>query len=184
MIITLAGRRIDAPDAAVSRFPLEKSASVHERILTLMREQQATTLVSSAACGTDLLALSAAGELGIRRRVILPFAHERFRAASVADRPGEWGALFDQIIAEVEAAGDLVLLDETQADTAAFVRANQMILNEAQALAGQPISEKESAKPVLAVIVWEGKPRGEEDLTADFADEARSRSIPILEIKI
>ena len=184
MIITLAGRRIDAPDATVPRFPLARSAVVRERILTLLREQHATALVSAAACGADLLALNAAGELGIRRYVVLPFSRERFRALSVVDRPGEWGTLFDQIISDVEAAGDLLLLNETQENTAALVRTNKAILNRAQALVHEAVKVNANASPpaVLAVIVWDGQPRGEGDLTANFADEARSRNIPVAEI--
>ncbi len=179
MIITLVGRRIDAQDATTPRFPLERCARVHEHLLALLSEQRATILVSSAACGADLLALEAAGQLGIRRHVILPFASEHFRAVSVTDRPGEWGALFDQIISEVEAAGNLMLLHENIEDSAAFLRTNQAILNEAQALAEQELA---SAQNVLAVIVWDGESRGADDLTADFANEARLRGIPVVEI--
>lgn len=184
MIITLAGRRIDAQDAATPRFPLGKCARVHERLLTLLSEQQATALVSSAACGADLLALEAAGELGIQRHVILPFASERFRAVSVTDRPGEWGALFDHIISEVEMTGNLVLLRETTEDTATFLRTNQAILNEAQTLADQIGKEASVPQGILAVIVWDGQSRGENDLTADFANEARLRGIPVIEVMI
>lgn len=184
MIITLAGRRIDVQDAITRRFPLEKSASVHERILRLLREQQATAFVSSAACGADLLALAAAGVLGIRRRVVLPFSCKRFREVSVVDRPGEWGVLFDQIIREVEVAGDLVFLHQTKEDTATFMYTNEAILNEAQVLARQKVYRQGIllSQDVQAVIVWDGKSRGEDDLTAHFAQEASARNIPIVEI--
>ena len=74
MIVTLAGRRIDAPNASIVRFPLDKSPTVHRRIQKLLEDYQVTALVSSAACGADLLALDVAGQLGIRRRVILSLA--------------------------------------------------------------------------------------------------------------
>ena len=48
-------------------------------------------LIRSAACGADLLALDIAGEFGVERHVVLPFAVQAFRASSVTDRPGEWG---------------------------------------------------------------------------------------------
>ena len=177
MIITLAGRRIDAQDAATPRFPLEKSASVYTHILNLLRDQQATVLVSSAACGADLLALKAARHLGIQRHVVLPFSRSRFRAISVTDRPGEWGTLFDQVIREAEDTRNLVLLNESKEDTAALLRTNRAILNKAQMLAAS------FSQNMLAVIVWDGLSRGEDDLTADFADEARFRGIPVREIK-
>src|SRR4030095_8073400 len=108
MIIALAGRRIDAPDAATPRFPVENTEVAARRIHELLEAQGATALVSSAACGADLLALVEAGALGIRRRVVLPFDRKRFREISVVDRPGEWGRLYDDVLDEVSSNGDLV----------------------------------------------------------------------------
>ena len=91
MIVALAGRRIDKPDADAPRFPLTSVDLVRGRLHHLLSVKKVTTLVCSAACGADLLALAAARDLGIRRRVILPFTRERFRVTSVVDRPGDWG---------------------------------------------------------------------------------------------
>ena len=183
MIITLAGRRIDAPNAPIARFPLEQSPIVHRQIQTLLREMQATVLVSSAACGADLLALDAAGQLGIRRRIVLSFEPEHFRSSSVTDRPGDWGQLYDRIITEVEAAGDLVLLHEATEDEATYMRANQAILDEAQKLARETAVEANTeVGDVLAVLVWEGSSRGAGDITGAFREEARARAIPTAEI--
>lgn len=186
MIVTLAGRRIDAWDADIARFPLKRSASVRRQIYELLVEQRATVLVSSAACGADLLALDVAGELGIRRRVILPFETERFRSVSVIDRPGEWGALFDRIISEVREKKDLILLHERKTDKIKFIHTNVCILDEALSLARSLSLEndKVSSNNILAVIVWEGKDHGRDDMTVDFAHEAAARSIPIAEIAI
>ena len=126
---------------------------------------------------SDLLALKAARYLGIQRHVVLPFSRSRFRAISVTDRPGEWGTLFDQVIREAEDTRNLVLLNESKEDTAALLRTNRAILNKAQMLAAS------FSQNMLAVIVWDGLSRGEDDLTADFADEARFRGIPVREIK-
>ncbi len=184
MIIALAGRRIDPLDAAVPRFPLEKSLAVRENIRRVLLEKHATALVCAAACGADLLALDAAGELGVQRHIILPFAPQQFRAASVVDRPGEWGSLFDRVISEVEAAGNLVILNEDKEDDEVFAITNRAILDEAQSLARQsfPAESESSANVVLALIVWDGQSRGEGDLTLDFANEARARAIPVTEI--
>ena len=76
---------------------------------TLLSENGVTALATSAACGADLIGLSEAGKLGIRRRVVLPFSREKFRAESVIDRPGEWGHLYDMVLDEVSAMGDLVI---------------------------------------------------------------------------
>ncbi len=143
----------------------------------------ATVLVSSAACGADLLALEIAGKLGLRRRVILPFRPERFREACVIDRPGEWGALFDQVIADVQRNGDLVLLDEKEVEKETFLSTNRVILDEAQRLVPQSASRTDvSESKVLAVIVWDGQPGKGVDITLDFANEARARSIPVAEV--
>jgi hypothetical protein len=184
MIITLAGRRIDALDAEITRFPVAHSSLVRTRIQQVLQEQGATMLVSAAACGSDLLALDAAGELGIRRHIILPFSPARFRSSSVVDRPGTWGKLFDRVIAEVTVLEDLLVLHRAIEDKDTFLYTNKIILDEAQKLARQACQQRErtAANAVCAVVVWEGRSRGEEDITANFAHEAQSRGIPVIEI--
>lgn len=103
MIIALAGRRIDPADAKETRFPLRNIGRVRTGIRALLKEKAVTALVSSAACGADLIALSEAGQLGLTRRVILPFERGRFRETSVTDRPGDWGTLYDEILDALEA---------------------------------------------------------------------------------
>ena len=173
-VAALAGRRVDAADAAAARFPLANVERVRERLQALLREGSAA-LVSSAACGADLIALDVAGSLGLRRRVVLPFAPERFRGTSVTDRPGDWGPVFDRVIGEVAATGDVVMLGLDEGDDATYAAANHAILNEAEGLAGGDPSE------VVAVIVWEGASRGEGDLTEAFATAARARGHPVRE---
>ena len=90
-VVALAGRRIDLPEAQVPRFPLENVQEVGRRICEALYEMHAVALVCSAACGADLVALEQAKQLGLRRRIVLPFAPERFRETSVVDRPGDWG---------------------------------------------------------------------------------------------
>jgi hypothetical protein len=133
-------------------------------------------LVSSGACGSDLLALDVASELGIRRRVVLPFARTFFRETSVADRPGNWDVRFDRALDEVERQGDLVILGYEQSDAAAYARTNAAIVDEALRIA------RLEGKLAQAFVVWDGKSRGASDLTADFLDEARGKGMPILEV--
>jgi hypothetical protein len=175
-IAALAGRRIDAADAAAPRFPLANAGVVRGRLAALLRAQGSAALVCSAACGADLIALDVAGALGLRRRLVLPFASERFRETSVTDRPGAFGPLFDRIIGEVAAAGDLVLLGLDEGDDATYAAANEAILNEAERMAGGDPSE------VVAVVAWEGASRGEGDLTEAFATAARTRGHAVLEV--
>jgi hypothetical protein len=175
-VAALAGRRIDVADAATSRFPLANTELVRRRLQTLLRAEQSDVLACSAACGGDLIALDVAGALGLRRRIVLPFAPERFRESSVTDRPGDWGPLFDRIIGEVRATGDLVVLGLDEGDDAAYAQTNEAILNEAEALArGEP-------SQIIAIIVWEGRWRGEGDLTEAFANLARAHGHAMREV--
>jgi hypothetical protein len=151
---------------------------VRDRLRDLFKNRGATAVVCSAACGADLVALDTATELGLRCRVVLPFAPERFRNTSVTDRPGEWRALYDRIIALVRRSGDLVVLEGAGEGGAAYAAANERILGEALALAGGV----PSTGAALAVIVWEGASRGEDDATQQFADLARERGLKVEEI--
>ena len=179
MIVALAGRRIDDVDADVERFPLRNLPAVRSRLLQLLIDQQVDTLVSAAACGADLLALDAATELGLRRRIVLPFPPPRFRESSVIDRPGPWGDMFDRIIREVEAADDLVILDSDEHPEAAYATNNRAILDEALALAAR---ENQPAASVLAVLVWDQTSRGPSDMTEDFGREATARGLTVVEV--
>ncbi|MGH9720863.1 MAG: hypothetical protein ACRD8O_11675 [Bryobacteraceae bacterium] len=175
MVIALAGRRIDAPDQP-GRFPAKNEAVVAERIRRFIGEHQPLALVSSAACGADILALEAAAALGIRRRVILPFAREEFRKTSVTDRPGDWGERYDRLLDEIERHQDMIAAGHSKDEKGVYVRTNEAILDEAIALA------RESAVKAAAVIVWNGESRGAEDVTAAFADQARARGMEVFSI--
>jgi hypothetical protein len=166
---------VDSADAKESRFPPGNVEMVRMRARAALEENRATTLVSSAACGADLLALSEAGRLAIRRRVILPFDRKRFRETSVTDRPGEWGALYDQVLDEVEPAGDLIVLRNGTGDEA-YSAANHAILDEAMNLA------RAAHEPAMAVLMWDGVSRGDHDLTEEFGAEALQRGLPVTEV--
>lgn len=170
--MALAGRRIDAPGATPPRFPLASVARVRGRIGELLEEQRVSLLVCSAACGADLLALEAAEALGIRGRIVLPFDRDRFRESSVTDRPGDWGERYDRLTERARLAGDLVVLEGGRGSYAA---ANDAILAEALRASG-------GAEEVVGAIVWDGRPRGDDDLTAAFAESARRAGVPVVEI--
>lgn len=190
MKIALAGRRIDAPDAEAARFPLSNASIVRERLRTLFEEQKADTLVCSAACGSDLLALSTARDLGLQFRIILPFQSDRFRETSVTDRPGDWGILFDELCLEAKVSGNLLILDSTGEDDEAYLATNKRILDEVTLLAQRNINEHSAdCNPqgltqgdAIVVIVWEGQTRGDEDMTAAFADLGRARGLSVVEV--
>lgn len=176
MIVALAGRRVDAPKADPKRFPAENAEQVKQQISDFLKENDVTALVSAAACGADILALEAAGELGIRRRIILPYDKKSFRQSSVADRNGDWGDRFDRIVAEVEPHGDLVeyFYDKDQEDS--YYATNHDILDEAEEVANAAKQE------LTTVVVWNGESRGEDDVTAHFLEEAKRRDLNVTEI--
>lgn len=172
MVIALAGRRIDAPDADTPRFPPHQAADVRERLDRLFAALGARGLVCSAACGADLIALEAAYAAGLRRRIVLPFDRAAFRNSSVIDRGGNWGDRFDRQVENAE----IVELHRKPGDDGAYAAANTAIFDEAMAMA----ADLEMA--VTAVVVWNGHPRGNGDLTAAFRDEAQRRGLPLREI--
>jgi hypothetical protein len=175
MIIALAGRRVDAVDANPKRFPAELVGVVRERIRIVLQTQGATVLVSSAACGADLLAISEAGSLGLRRRIVLPFGREKFRAGSVTDRPGDWGPLYDEVLNEAEKKGDLLVI-QPKSENDAYAETNHVIVEEALSLG------LELRQPVTAVLVWDGKSRGEGDLTEEFGVYAGNKGIAVANV--
>lgn len=174
MIIALVGRRIDSPESNPARFPLQNVPLVQTRLRSLFQGYPGATLVCSAACGADLLALDAAGSAAWRRRVILPFDRRLFRETSVTDRPGDWGDMYDRILDEVERSGDVVTLSAVRRDTS-FEQASDRILEEAFTLAA--CGEKPAA-----VVVWDGADRGPGDLTRHFEKQARGRGLDVLHV--
>src|SRR5271169_4673034 len=156
MILAIAGRRVDAKNAERARFPLANVDRVRQAMHATLVQQGATTVVSSAACGADLIALAEAGKLGICRRVVLPFGREKFRVTSVADRPGDWGVLYDEVLDQVQAAGELLIIGKLDhGDPYSVV--SKLILDEAIKL-GQ-----ERREAVGAAMVWDGAARGTPD---------------------
>lgn len=177
VIIAVAGRRVDAADAETPRFPLDNVALVERRIDELFEREGATAMVSSAACGADLVALTVAGRRGMRRRVVLPFERGKFRETSVTDRPGAWGETYDRVLTELDRSGDVVTLEGLGDGDAAYLAANEHILRQAEALAATS-----NAEPMV-LLVWDGAPRGAEDVTAAFGDHARTRRWRVEQVK-
>ncbi len=177
-IAGLAGRRIDAVDATNKQFPLENVSRVFDSIKALLVREAITTLVCSAACGADLLALRAALDLGIRYKIILPFEPKTFKLLSVIDRPGDWGPLFDLIISGVQMPEDLIILgQDTDKPDAAYSKATQAIIQEVT-----DISLRTGSAPI-AIAVWEGAARIAGDATQEFrelANEAGFREEQVL----
>lgn len=190
-IVAFAGRRIDVTDAETPRFPLTQVNVVQKKIEELFRRDNVKTLICSAACGADLIALRVAQKLRIGYRIVLPFAPERFRITSVMDRPctqeWNWGVLFDLVIDIAQGKGELVVVETDEDSQTAYQAVNHAILNEAlqQGRIQADVSTMEPPQEiheVQAVIAWDGHARGPRDLTLHFAEEARSRGLVVKEI--
>jgi len=190
-IVAFAGRRIDATDVKTPRFPLTQVDVVQKKIEELFRRDNVKTLICSAACGADLIALRVAQKLGINYRIVLPFAPERFRITSVIDRPGtsewNWGVLFDKVIAIAQGKGELVIVETGENRQTAYQTVNHAILNEAVQQGGIyadafTMESPQEIHEVQAAIAWDGHARGPRDLTLHFAEEARSRGLIVKEI--
>lgn len=177
MIVALAGRRVDGEHTANTSFPASNVDRVRQELHELFARLKPLAIVSSAACGADLLALEVAGNLGMRRRIVLPFPIEQFRESSVIDRPGEWGPIYDRVISEASAASDLLVVNQNAQGDAAYSIVNSVILDQAWDLA------KFFDLPVAAVLVWDGQGRGLGDLTESFRADAEKRHFDIVEIR-
>jgi hypothetical protein len=159
-VAALAGRRIDADNATTPRFPLARVPIVRDAIADLLRNDEVDMLICSAACGADLVALQAATSLGILCRIVLPYAPEQFRRTSVVDRPGDWGHVYDNLVSEIKALGQLVVLDAVVDDDRAYAQANEALISQIDAVA--------NGRRRLAIMVWDGHSHAETDATAEF----------------
>ena len=175
-VIAFAGRRIDPAGAQPPRFPLDRVDAVRSTLRRLFETRNPAVIVASAACGADLIAAQLAGELGIRARIVLPFAPEDFRESSVTDRPGNWADAFDLAIARARATDDLVVLHRAGSGGPAYAAASSAILDEAIRVA------RERDVEPRAVVAWDGRSRGSGDLTEAFRREAVERGLVVEEI--
>jgi len=175
-VTALAGRRIDPPGAKGQnrRFPLENETKVAQRIRNMLVGTASTGVVSSAACGADILALENAGGLGLNRRVVLPFPRDRFRSTSVVDRGEEWGKRFDTILADLDKS-DVIELNLEGNEDEAYAATNGRILDEA-------VKSVDVGQRALAAIVWNGLSRGSSDLTVAFRKLAEDKEIETLSV--
>lgn len=171
VVAALAGRRPDPVGQHPARFPLLAVPTVRVRVRALFETMGIHRLVSSAACGADLIALDIAGDLELHRTVILPFGIERFRESSVVDRPGDWGPLFDRIVDEASARGCLRILNQEDED-AGYEAVTRQLVNEAFS----------AGTDVVGVAVWEGVPSGVTDETARLLQLVEERGGRVREV--
>ncbi|MDB5226225.1 MAG: hypothetical protein JWN78_418 [Bacteroidota bacterium] len=181
MIVALAGRRIDAENSKLTRFPLANIGIVRERIRDFFVINKVSALVCSGACGSDLLALEVAGELGIHSIMVIPFKKDIFLAKSVSDRPGNWAILFNSIYQNLNKESAVIVLDYSINDRNVYEKTNLEIITRACDIFNKV--KKDSAKvKISSVIIWEGQPKETNDTTEHFRQESLKREIEIKEI--
>ncbi len=179
-VVAIAGRRIDAPDAAETRFPLANCPQVRAKLESFLKSANVELVVCSAASGADLLALEIAASVGIRKWIVLPFDQSTFRRASVVDSPGNWGASFDRVISQLSDSDHLEVLPGNPKPDNAFTAVNQTIVDRA---VGAARYRMPTGQAPSAVVIWEGRSRGPGDMTADFLTRALKAGLTAYEIR-
>lgn len=165
--------RIESVAVAGRRYPWAAAGRVRDALALHLQAVREATLVTSAAAGTDLVALALARDLGMPRRIVLPSAPAVFRAGSVVDRHEEqWGKLFDELA--IGNGSDLVLVGSDLDSADPYLATNEEILRQALLLAGTPAA-------VLALLVWDSKRRQGTDYSAEFCRSAQARGIRVIE---
>ncbi len=167
-VVVSAGRRVDPPGAETPRFPAQNVPEVQAEVEQYLLRCGPVAVVASAACGADLIVLQAAR---VPRYVLLPSSPEEFRKSSVTDRPGAWGAIYDDILHHSS-----VEVLEVPAGHEGYVEVNRRLMDKAQALAG------DLGTTIAVLVIWNGESRGEDDVTAHFLREANERYLPVTEI--
>ena len=170
-VLISAGRRVDAADATVFRFPASEVAAVRRKIQRLFAKEKPRAVVCSAACGADLLVLDVALARHTERYVLLPSEQEEFRKTSVADRPGDWEKLYDRVLETSKV--EVLKLAEGQEG---YLQTNRKLLDR-----GQELARKYSV-PAAALVVWNKQSRGPDDVTGHFLEQAKLRNLPVIEI--
>ena len=170
-VLVHAGRRVDAPNASTPRFPSSNVDIVRRRIHDAFVAKKPGFLVTAAACGADLLTLDVARDLGINRVVLLPSEPAVFRQSSVVDRPGNWGELFDRLLKETQV--EVLGVADGQAG---YLETNLRLLDRGQSLANT------NNTVTNALVVWDKKLRGPDDVTGHFLAQARLRKMPVIEV--
>ncbi|MER9935140.1 hypothetical protein [Mesorhizobium sp. M0088] len=175
-VVALAGRRIDAVGAE-RRFPLGNVPIVRARIVEALKRLEVKSLVCSAACGADLIALQVAIEQNIPRRILLPFEPQKFRSSSVTDRPGNWGEIFDYVL-EQTPSEDVVNLELTNKDP----NKNYSLVTREIVKQTSIIAKAADLSPTT-LLVWDSLPRHTGDATQDMLEVSKSAGFEVHHIQ-
>jgi hypothetical protein len=182
-VLAAAGRRIDPVGAPEERFPVGNEGHVASAIRSVLEATRPTLIVSSAACGADILVLEAARDLQIPTRAILPFSRRAFRERSVADCPGDWASRYDALVAHRKVEdGNLVLLTDKEPGSdeqanAAYHKVTERLIDEVTRIR---LQDKKAIG--AAIVIWDLVRKDENDETGFLLDRALSHGWQIIEI--
>jgi hypothetical protein len=176
MILVYAGRRADPGDGSAVDLPAQNVPFLGERIDRLLSSLRPDIVIGSAANGTDLLVVEAARRRrangdGALIHIVLGPTVETFRASSVADRPGPWGATFDRVVADLHPSR-LHLVDDPLGDP--YSNINARIVDVARA-------HRRESDEIIGLVV-RGAERSNPDFTADL--EAQLLDMGALVLKL
>jgi hypothetical protein len=177
MYVVHAGNRVDAEDGeAGSRFPVSQVSFVRARLARLLGQLRPEVVVSAAAAGADLLMVEEALRLRLAVHVVLPFAMERFRDESVADRGRDWVDAFDRALDAIARRPDDCRLVEHNLEPTpdGFREGNQILLDHARGIAG--------VAALLAVAVRPRRGGGKSSVTDDFVDRAGTQGVTYIDL--
>lgn len=150
-LAVVTGRRVDTIGSDLERFPLRCIPLVKSEIANILSNQSVEMIVSSGACGVDLLALEAAMDAGIRFHLVLPFDCQTFRATSVVDRPGNWGSIFDDALQIAKNDDLLTILNLPSGHDSTYTTTNDYVLD--------IVSSAGVFSNKLVIVGWEGNPK-------------------------
>jgi class 3 adenylate cyclase len=123
-VVAVSGHMIDAPGRAQPRFPPALETAVEAAIREHLRGLDAPTLYTSAASGSDLIAIEQALALGAEVNVVLPFDRDDFVRVSVAPAGTWWVPRFERALDKAQrvivATGESYLGDDALFEHAAL----------------------------------------------------------------
>jgi class 3 adenylate cyclase/tetratricopeptide (TPR) repeat protein len=150
-VVIFVGHMIDWPGRSQPRFPSSMEDAVTAEIRKRLDQLNAGFGYSSAACGSDILFQEAMAEQkGVERHILLPFAAQDFRRASVEIVPeGDWGRRFEKVLAGARVR--TACAEELEHGSIAYEYANLMLHGIASARARRLGDE------LIGLAVWNGE---------------------------
>jgi class 3 adenylate cyclase/tetratricopeptide (TPR) repeat protein len=168
-VVVFTGHMLDADDRAKPRFPASAVPHVQAEI-TKALGGAAGICYSSAACGSDILALEENARLGGQNHIVLPFPAEEFIRTSVAGRAGDWERRFRALL---ESAAKVYVLSTAHSafSSIEYEFTNAVLLGLAW------LKARELDSHLRAIAVWDGA-QGEPGGTSHAIEAWRRLAIP------